>query len=312
MLTITLLGTAATMPLPGPRPHGGGSRMRRTQPPVRLRRGDPGRRPPGRGQFDEAGRDLPDSLPWRPYLWSAGSAADAGLSGPYPSAGALRACRAGCHLACPAHPDRAAAVSHPGPAAGQRPRRPCGLWLACGGTAAAHPHPAPGAQPGGMRSRCPGPDDSCPKRPWRWACLWQTGKKLQHGETVQVREWAVTPAELLGPPRRGAEIRLLRGYGSLPGAGVSGSGRRPAPLRCHLCGAGAGSPGQTVRPQHLRAERSPRRPGRGKAALARPLFAHDHGAGGVPALCAGGVPGGRSAAFDGKQLTLQFEEELHG
>ena len=28
----------------------------------------------------------------------------------------------------------------------------------------------------GMRSRCPGPDDSCPKRPGRWACLWQTGK----------------------------------------------------------------------------------------------------------------------------------------
>ena len=30
-----------------PRPHGGGGRMRRTQPPVRLRRGDPDRRPPG-------------------------------------------------------------------------------------------------------------------------------------------------------------------------------------------------------------------------------------------------------------------------
>ena len=33
-----------------------------------------------------------------------------------------------------------------------------------------------GCPAGGMRSRCPGPDDSCPKRPWRWACLWQTGK----------------------------------------------------------------------------------------------------------------------------------------
>ena len=34
------------------------------------------------------------------------------------------------------------------------------------------------------------------------------------------------------------------------------------------------------------------RPGRGKAALAGALFAHDYGAGGVPALCAGSVPAG--------------------
>ena len=31
-------------------------------------------------------------------------------------------------------------------------------------------------------------------------------KKLQHGETVQVREWEVTPAEVLGPPRRGLKF----------------------------------------------------------------------------------------------------------
>ena len=115
-------------------------------------------------------------------------------------------------------------------------------------------------------------------------------KKLQHGETVQVREW--DPGRGAGPAAPGAEIRLLRGYGSLPGAGGSGSGRRPATLRCHLCGAGAGSPGKTVRAQHIWAERGPRHPGRGKAALAGALFAHDHGAGGVPALCAGGVPAG--------------------
>ena len=36
--------------------------------------------------------------------------------------------------------------------------------------------PGTGCPAGGMRSRCPGPDDSCPKRPGRWACLWQTGK----------------------------------------------------------------------------------------------------------------------------------------
>ena len=33
-----------------------------------------------------------------------------------------------------------------------------------------------GCQGRTRRLRCPGPDDSCPKRPGRWACLWQTGK----------------------------------------------------------------------------------------------------------------------------------------
>ena len=115
-------------------------------------------------------------------------------------------------------------------------------------------------------------------------------KKLQHGETVQVREWEVTPAEVLGPPRRG--LKFVFSGDTAPCPALEAAAQDADLLLCHLCGTGAGSPGKTVRSQHIWAERGPRRPGRGKAALAGALFAHDHGAGGVPALCAGGVPAG--------------------
>ena len=94
-----------------PRPHGGGGRMRRTQPPVRLRRGDPDCRPSGRSQPDEDGRRLPDPLPRRPHLRPAGAAADAGLSGPHPPAGAVRAEGARRSLGGTAGADGASAVS---------------------------------------------------------------------------------------------------------------------------------------------------------------------------------------------------------
>ena len=82
MLTITLLGTAATMPLPdraltaAVAECGGHSLLfdcgEGTQTAARRAGGQP----------DEAGRHLPDPLPRRPYLRPAGPAADAGLSGP--------------------------------------------------------------------------------------------------------------------------------------------------------------------------------------------------------------------------------------
>ena len=58
----------------------------------------------------------------------------------------------------PAHPGRAAAVPGQGCAAGHRSHRPDHpfLRLACGGAAYAFPHPAPGAQPGLPARPAPG------------------------------------------------------------------------------------------------------------------------------------------------------------
>ena len=70
----------------------------------------------------------------------------------------LRPGGAGGNLARSAHPGRAAAVSGQGCAAGHRSHRPDHpfLRLACGGAAYAFPHPAPGAQPGLPARPAPG------------------------------------------------------------------------------------------------------------------------------------------------------------
>ena len=101
-------------------------------------------------------------------------------------------------------------------------------------------------------------------------------KTLQHGESITLDGGRVIqPEAVLGPARQGLSFVF------------SGA------LRFHLCSAGAGRAGQTVRPQHLRAERSPRRQSGREAALARPLFAHDHRPGRRAGPGAESLPGGR-------------------
>ena len=117
-------------------------------------------------------------------------------------------------------------------------------------------------------------------------------KTLQHGESITLDGGRVIrPEAVLGPARQG--LCLLGRHRPLSGAGKGRSGCGPSALRLHLCSAGAGRAGQTVRPQHLRAERSPRRQGGRKAALARPLFAHDHRPGRRAGSGAEPLPGGR-------------------
>ena len=103
MLTITLLGTAATMPLPdraltaAVAECGGHSLLfdcgEGTQTAARR-----------------AGVNLMNPLPRRPHLRPAGAAADAGLSGPHPPAGAVRAEGARRSLGGTAGADGASAV----------------------------------------------------------------------------------------------------------------------------------------------------------------------------------------------------------
>lgn len=150
MLTITLLGTAATMPLPdraltAALAECGGHALlfdcgEGTQAAARR-----------------AGVNLMklDAICLTHYhgdhiFGLPGPAADAGLSGPGAPADPLRPRGGGGGLARPAHPGRAAAISGQGCAAGHRSHRPDHplLRLACGGAAYAFPHPAPGAQPG--------------------------------------------------------------------------------------------------------------------------------------------------------------------
>ena len=90
------------------------------------------------------------------------------------------------------------------------------------------------------------------------------------------------------PGPAGPELPLFGGHGPLCRAGAGRRGGGPSALRRHLRPARAGRAGEAVRPQHLRAERSPCRKGRCKTALARPLFAHDHRPGG--GTCAGPEP----------------------
>ena len=85
MLTITLLGTAATMPLPDRH-----SRRRLLPAAATACCGTAARarrqRHTGRREPDAGRCHLPDPLPWRPHLWSAGPFADSGGAGPHKAA----------------------------------------------------------------------------------------------------------------------------------------------------------------------------------------------------------------------------------
>ena len=109
---------------------------------------------------------------------------------------------------------------------------------------------------------------------------------LQRGQAVPLAERMVQPAP------QGAAVRLFRRQCALPGAGTGGAGGRPAALRCHLCPAGAAGTGRAVGAQHLWAERIPCRAGESKAALADPLFPHDHRPGGICRAGTEHLPGG--------------------
>ena len=172
MLTITLLGTAATMPLPGACPDRCGGGVRRAQPAAGLRRGHPDRRPPRRGEPDARGCHLPDPLPRRPYLWSARAFADPWGAGTHPSAGAAGAGGAFGGLAGSVCSDRAAALRSN--AAGL-PRRAAGGagcsfgWMARRGNAAAGGNKAPGTQSGLPAGVAPGGQVQTRKRRGHWA-----------------------------------------------------------------------------------------------------------------------------------------------
>ena len=111
---------------------------------------------------------------------------------------------------------------------------------------------------------------------------------LQRGQAVPLAERMVQPAEVLGAPRKG-----LRRQCALPGAGTGGAGGRPAALRCHLCPAGAAGAGRAVGAQHLWPKRSAGGKSRGKAAVAGALFPHGHRPGGASCTGAKHLPGGR-------------------
>ena len=113
---------------------------------------------------------------------------------------------------------------------------------------------------------------------------------LQRGQAVPLAERMVQPTEVLGAPRKGLRFRRQC---PLPGAGTGGAGRRPAALRCHLCPAAAAGAGRAVGAQHLWTERDAGSKGWCKAAVAGALFPHDHRPGGAACTGAKPLPGGR-------------------
>ena len=86
---------------------------------------------------------------------------------------------------------------------------------------------------------------------------------------------------------------LFRRQCALPGAGTGGAGCRPSALRCHLCPAGAAGAGRAVGAQHLWPKRGAGGKGWCKAAVAGALFPHDHRPGGASCTGAKHLPGGR-------------------
>ncbi len=116
---------------------------------------------------------------------------------------------------------------------------------------------------------------------------------LQRGQAVPLAERMVQPTEVLGAPRKGLRFVFSGDSAPLPGAGTGGAGGRPAALRCHLCPAGAAGAGRAVGAQHLWPKRGAGGKSRGKAAVAGALFPHDHRPGGAACTGAKPLPGGR-------------------
>ena len=199
--------------------------MRRTQPPVRLRRGNPDCRPPGRSQPDEDGRHLPDPLPRRPHLRPAGAAADAGLSGPHPPAGAVRAGGTRRSLGGTAGADGASAVSGLPRGAG----RPGGALrkirrLAPGREAHAGANPPSGHQSGLSARSAPG--RAVLTR--TGAGVGRTGKAVEDAPARREHHAGRWPCHPAGsrprPGPAGAELCLLGRHRPLSGAGKGRSG----------------------------------------------------------------------------------------
>ena len=112
---------------------------------------------------------------------------------------------------------------------------------------------------------------------------------LQRGQAVPLAERMVQPAVVL----QGAAVRLFRRQCALPGAGTGSAVGRPSALRCHLCPAGAAGAGRAVGAQHLWSKRGAGSKGWCKAAVAGALFPHDHRPGGASCTGAKHLPGGR-------------------
>lgn len=122
----------------------------------------------------------------------------------------------------------------------------------------------------------------------------------------------MTPGRGAGPAAPGAEIRLLRGYGSLPGRWRAAA--QDADLL--LCDATYAEPEQeTQAKQYGHSTFGQSAALAARAGAKRLWLVHYSPMITEPEEClhfAQGAFPQAECGFDGKQLTLQFEEELHG
>ena len=136
-------------------------------------------------------------------------------------------------------------------------------------------------------------------------------KKLQHGETVQVREWEVTPAEVLGPPRRG--LKFVFSGDTAPCPALEAAAQDADLLLCDATYAEPEQEAQAKQYGHSTFGQSAALAAR--AGAKRLWLVHYSPMITEPKEClhfAQGAFPRAECGFDGKQLTLQFEEELHG
>lgn len=115
---------------------------------------------------------------------------------------------------------------------------------------------------------------------------------LQRGQAVPLAERMVQPAEVLGAPRKGLRFVFSGDSAPCPALEQAAQGR-PSALRCHLCPAGAAGAGRAVGAQHLWSKRGAGSKGWCKAAVAGALFPHDHRPGGASCTGAKHLSGGR-------------------
>ena len=296
MLTITLLGTAATMPLPERAltaavaecgghslllDCGEGTQTAARRAGVNLMRADA-------ICLTHYHGDHIFGLP--------GLLQTQGGAGAHPFAGAAGAGGAFGGLAGGVCSDRAAALR--GKTAGLPRRAACGAgcsfgWMARRGNAAAGGNKAPGAQSGLSAGLAPGGQ----VRPGKGAGTGRTGDpvaafcsgdRLSRWQSV----WC-SPPRCWARPARGCGSSFSGDSAPCPALEQAAQGGRPAALRCHLCPAGAAGAGRAVGAQHLWPKRSAGGKSRGKAAVAGALFPHGHRPGGASCTGAKHLPGGR-------------------
>ena len=136
-------------------------------------------------------------------------------------------------------------------------------------------------------------------------------KKLQHGETVQGREGEVTPAEVLGPPRRG--LKFVFSGDTAPCPALEAAAQDADLLLCDATYAEPEQEAQAKQYGHSTFGQSAALAAR--AGAKRLWLVHYSPMITEPEEClhfAQGAFPRAECGFDGKQLTLQFEEELHG